>query len=88
MAKRKSTGKRPVTMTLAQLRKIQEKEYWRGLILFIATAMDEFDWTEDEVEAFATRMDRYASAIEDHTISLKKVSQIIEQVMGMKIYLD
>lgn len=83
-----SKDKKPVMMTQAKINKLKQEQLYKAMIYFVAVCMDEFGWREEEIEAFAIRLDRYMKAVEDHTISLKKVSEIIEEVTGMKIYLN
>ena len=77
-------GKKQVTVTKAQLKKVYQKATMDGLVLFIATAMDEFDWTIDDVEKFSVRLNRYSEAVEEHLISIKQVKNIIADVMGLE----
>lgn len=56
--------------------------------MFLATAMDECDWTETEIESFAERLHRYMDAVEDHTITINTVSKILEREIGIKIYMN
>ncbi|MBR2999710.1 MAG: hypothetical protein IKF39_01825 [Oscillospiraceae bacterium] len=77
-------GKKQVTVTKAQLKKVYQKATMDGLVLFIATAMDEFGWTIDDVEKFSVRLNRYSEAVEEHLISIKQVKGIIADVMGLE----
>ena len=77
-------GKKQVTVTKAQLKKVYQKATMDGLVLFIATAMDEFDWTIDDVEKFSVRLNRYSEAVDEHLISIKQVKGIIADVMGLE----
>ena len=77
--------KKPVTMTQAKINKLKEDITWKTLVMFIACAMDEFDWGIDEVERFSVRLNRYMEAVDQHLISVYKVAQIVEEVTGMTI---
>ena len=77
--------KKPVTMTQAKVKKLKEDITWKTLVMFIACAMDEYDWGEDQVSDFAVRLNRYMTAVDDHLISVHKVAQIVEQETGLKI---
>lgn len=77
--------KRPITLTQAKIRKMKEDVTWKTLVMFIACAMDEFDWDENDVEAFSIRLNRYMEAVDTHLISVHKVAKIVEEVTGMKI---
>lgn len=83
-----ANDKTHITVTAADLRKMEKRATGKALIMMIATCMDEFDWTEETVEDFAVRLDRYVSAVDDHTITLKTVSEIIERVTGLKAYME
>lgn len=86
--KAKKKGKKPsVTMTNGQMNKLKEESIWWAMILFMATAMDEMDWTEDDIVRFSERLERYMGAVQDHTITINKVSQVIEETIGVKIYM-
>ena len=85
----KNKRKKPnITLTNSQLNKVKQESIWWAMILFLATAMDEMDWTEEDIDSFAVRLDRYMSAVQDHTITINKVSQIIEEQIGVKIYMN
>ena len=75
-------SKKPITLT-RQVEQIKNEATWAAMTLFIATCMDEFDWTEDDVEAFAVRLDRYAGAVNDHLITIEKVKRIIKDTIGV-----
>ena len=77
-------GKKQITVTKAQLKKVYQKATMDGLVLFIATAMDEFGWTIDDVEKFSVRLNRYSEAVEEHLISIKQVKGIVADVMGLE----
>jgi len=53
--------------------------------MFVAVCMDEFDWTEDDIEAFAVRLDRYAGAVNEHLLTINKVKDIIKETIGVTI---
>ncbi len=74
-----------VTLTAAQLRREKEESTEKALVLFIAAAMDEFDWTEDDVQRFSVRLERYGKAVMNKVISLEKVCDIIHEIMGIEI---
>lgn len=74
-----------IELTRAKFDRILQEEINRAMILFIATAMDEFDWTDDDVEKFSVRLERYSNAVIDGVISLDKLSDIIHEVTGMEI---
>lgn len=77
--------KKPLTITRKQLEQIKNEITWDVMVLFIATCMDEFDWTEEDVEAFAVRLDRYAGAVNEHLITINKVRDIIKKEIGVTI---
>lgn len=77
--------KKPLTITRKQLEQIKSEITWDVMVLFIATCMDEFDWTEEDVEAFAVRLDRYAGAVNEHLITINKVRAIIKDTIGVII---
>lgn len=87
-AKKKKGVKQPITLTSAQINKIKEESIWRAMIMFLATAMDECGWTEKEIEDFSVRLHRYMDAVNDHTITINTVSRILEQEIGIKIYMN
>lgn len=77
-----------ITITEAQLKKERNIATDKAVILFIAAAMDEFGWTEAEIDRFAERLNRYAKAVEDKVISLDKVSHIIKDEIGVEIKIN
>jgi len=84
----KNKRKKPnVTLTNSELNKFKQESIWWAMIMFLATAMDEMGWTENDIDNFAVRLDRYMSAVQDHVITINKVSQIIEEQLGVKIYM-
>ena len=80
-----SKEKKPVMMTQAKIRKLKEDITWKTLVMFIACAMDEFDWGIDEVTDFSVRLNRYMEAVDTHLLSIHKVAEIVEEVTGMTI---
>lgn len=77
--------KKPLTMTRREIEELKQKVTWDVMTLFVAVCMDEFDWTEEDVEAFAVRLDRYAGAVQDHLITINKVKEIIKREIGVII---
>lgn len=74
-----------IELTKAKLDRILQEEINKAMTIFIATAMDEFDWTEEDVARFSVRLDRYSEAIIDGVISIQKMAEIINEVTGMEI---
>lgn len=77
--------KKPLTITRAQKNKIVNDATWDAIVMFVAVCMDEFDWTEDDIEAFAVRLDRYAGAVNEHLLTINKVKDIIKETIGVTI---
>lgn len=77
--------KKPLVMTRAKLEQTKKNITREIVDLFCACAMDEFDWTDDDVRAFAERFERYQSAVDDHLLTLHKVEDIINDVMGISV---
>lgn len=77
--------KKPITLTRAKIEKLKEEVTWDVMVLFVATCMDEFGWTDDDVEAFAVRLERYAGAVNDHLITIEHVRRIIKDTIGTVI---
>lgn len=83
MAKGKRKDKR-ITLTQAKAHEMAEQLYWHILRMFLAAAMDVFDWKADEVVDFAARVNWYFDAArKEHTISEKLVDKLIEENMGL-----
>lgn len=81
---KKPKSKKPtVTITRADRKRMCEDITWKALTLFVAVCMDEFDWDEDQVEAFGERCKRYMAAVDDHLLSIKKVQEIIKDTIGL-----
>lgn len=82
--KSKKSKKQPIVMTQAKIRKITEQVTWETIVWFTAAAMDEFQWTDDEVFRLIETLNRYQQAKTDGYITTHKAAKIIEEVTGVK----
>ena len=80
----KKSKKQPVVMTQAKIRKITEQVTWDTIVWFTAAAMDEFQWTDEEVFRLIETLNRYQLAKKDGYITTQKAAKIIEEVTGVK----
>lgn len=80
----KKSKKQPVVMTQAKIRKITEQVTWETIVWFTAAAMDEFQWTDEEVFRLIETLNRYQLAKKDGYITTHKAAKIIEEVTGVK----
>ena len=80
-----SNNKKPITLTRVQVEKLKKEAAAYALTILIATAMDEFDWTDEELDRFACRLKRYNAAVDDKLLSIRKIKKIVEDVMGIDI---
>jgi len=77
--------KKQITITRAKLTGLVNLTVQKVLTIFIGAAMDEFGWTDEDLERFAVRLQRYYDAVDEHLISTDKIKKIVEQVTGTKI---
>lgn len=85
MTAKKAKGKnKRIMLTQAQAQAKADELYWKILRMFLAAAMDVYDWKEQEVVDFAARVNWYFDAANtEHTISEELVDKIIEENMGL-----
>ena len=72
------------TITPRQLKALKKKISYEMMVLFVACCMDEFGWTDEDVMDFSVRWNRYYDAVDTHTLSIKKVAEIVTNITGMK----
>ena len=74
----------PVVMMARDVTKLKQQVSDRVLCLVTAYLMDELDYDEDKIVEMWEGISRYAAAIDDHTITLNKVKEIIQEHTGIK----
>lgn len=70
-----------IEITPKKLKEIQKDAVYRTVVIMSACLMDEFDFTGEQLTAFADRFERYSSATEQHLITIKQVKDIMNDVM-------
>lgn len=73
------------TFTRVEIARMKEEITYKTLVLFIAAAVEEFDWTFEDIRKYATRLNRYKQAVDDKLISLRQVQEIIQDEIGVNI---
>lgn len=73
-----------ITLTNRELNKLKLDVTERVLCLVTAYMMDELDYDEEKIVDMWLSIQRYANAIKDHTITLNKVKEIIQEKTGIK----
>ena len=81
---RKIKKQTPVVMYERDIRKIKMELADKTLCLVTAYLMDELDYDEDKIIELWEGIARYSAAIKDHTITLNKVKEIIQDRTGIK----
>lgn len=83
--KKKSGHKPPVTMTRARIDSLKREISWNTIVLFMACCMDEMGWTDEEVESFSVRLERYMAAAESHVLTYNKIARIVSDSIGVDV---
>lgn len=76
------------TFTHYELNKFVQKTARYNLSLFLASAIEEFGWTTDEIERFEERLKRYTKAVDDGLITLKTLEELVSEEIGAEIFTD
>lgn len=77
--------KKPITITRHKLNELTDEITIKTLAIFVSTAMDEFDWTDDDLERFVIRLDRYKGAVDERLLTTPKLLEIIKRIMKVDI---
>lgn len=85
MKKKRRPGQTVIVMTARDVTKAKKEIADRTLTLITAYLMDELDYDEDKIVELWEGITRYSEAIKDHTITLNKVKDIIEERTGIKL---
>lgn len=90
-ADKKQNGNKTVMVTPSWRNKVVDEiatiATHKAVVLMLAYMMEDPQWDcdEDKIEEFFLGVDRYAEAIEDHYITLRKVCEIIKEKTGIVI---
>lgn len=76
------------TFTHYELNKFVQKTARYNLSLFLASAIEEFGWSTDEVERFEDRLRRYTEAVDSGLISLSTLERLVSGEIGAQIFTD
>lgn len=74
-----------VTLTQKDIMKIREEATARALVLATAYLMDDMDYDEDRLLDFWDGVARYANAIDTKLISIRTVTDLIEEHTGLSL---
>ena len=83
--KRTRPSQTPVVLYERDIRKMMDNAADNMLTLVTAYLMDELDYDEDRIVDLWNGITWYAESIKDHTITLKKVKDIITENTGIKL---
>lgn len=83
--KRTRPSQTPMVMYPRDIKRMKEGISDNVLTLVTAYLMDEFDYDDEKIVELWEGIARYSNAVEDHTITLKKVKQIIADNTGIKL---
>lgn len=87
-AKKKKIRRPKIQLSEKQIKRLKEEivaqTCGKTLILSVAAMADELNLTEEQIGNVAKRLDRYAGYLEDHTVRLNEVADIIEKKTGIK----
>lgn len=77
MKKKKTQKQKDVSITKAML---------RFFLLSTAYLMEEYDWSDDDVENYYLKMNEWTNAIQSKLINMETVAKIIEDKTGMELH--
>lgn len=88
MAKKQRPKQKPknkrMQLNKAAVRDMQEQIYWQILSMFLAAAVDLYQWTDDTVAEYAARVNWYFNAtFKEKLITLDHVHEIIQERSGL-----
>lgn len=84
---RKSTrpSQTPLVLYPRDLKKMEAQTWDMMFTLVSGYLMDELDYDEDKIIDLWKGIERYMGAVKDHTITLKRVKEIINECTGLKV---
>lgn len=74
-----------VELTPRKLDEIKKETAGQMMILLLGYLMDDFDYNADRLIDIWQGVERYSEAVDNHTISLRKVADIINEHTGLNI---
>lgn len=83
MKKLRRPSQKVITLTAREITRIKKEISDRTLTLITAYLMDELDYDEDKIIELWEGITRYSEAIKDHSITLNKVKDIIQEKTGI-----
>lgn len=88
MAKKKKTRRPKIGLSEKQIKRLKEdvsaQACGRTLVLSVAAMADELGLSDEQIASVAKRLDRYAGYLEEHTVRLNEVADVIERKTGIK----
>ena len=84
MKKKHRAGQKPIVTTRKEIDKIRQEIVKQSMILSAAYLMDEEGYGEDQIIDYWESLVRWVNAIDRHEISIKTVTDIIENSTGLK----
>lgn len=76
------------TFTHYELNKFVQKATRYNMSLFLASAIEEFGWTTEEIDRLKERLSRYTQAVDDGLITLTTLENIITEELGSDIFAE
>lgn len=74
-----------VYMSKGKVRRMEQDAMHKCMILSAAYLMDDLGYTDDEIIDYWDSLVRWLDAIDEKTLTINKVCEIIEQARGLKI---
>lgn len=85
MSKKKHrAGMKPIVTTQKELDKIRQEAIKQSMILSAAYLMDEHGYNDEQIVDFWESLTRWVDAIDSHQITIKTVTDIIENTTGLR----
>ena len=79
-----SSRYRKIAITPKKLDRIQAETTQKCIIVMAACLAEEYDFTDEQIIAFAKRFERYASAVDQKLITLKQIQDILDDEIDLK----
>lgn len=84
MKRAKKPKQERYTFNRQQIKELCDEQVQKAFLLLMTAATDELELTEAEVISVAKRAERYAEYVDQHVVSMKNVSRILEENAGVK----
>jgi len=74
-----------MVLTQAELNRKLTRVTEDAFALFLAAAMDEFHWSNEQIQSFIDRLHNYADGYKDHYISIDEVRKALSEQHNLKV---